>query len=231
MICIIPARGGSQRIYKKNVRPFFGKPIILYSIETALGLGCFSQIVVSTDCPQVIEIVRENYGLNNAVCLSKRPAKLACNEVGIREVVKYEIVRLSLTHPNPLITCLFPVAPFVSCADLEKGIEMVRHPDVDFVFVARELEVPVEKILLKDQFGLVPLFKEEFSQPSQNLSEGYFDLGQFYIAEAFKWLSPKPLITEHSRYLLWDESKGGDVDTEEDWQRLEKTWAANRQAS
>jgi pseudaminic acid cytidylyltransferase len=231
MICIIPARGGSRRIYKKNVKPFFGAPVIRYSIETALSSGLFSQVVISTDCPHVIDIYNEHYGCNGGIFLSRRPSRLAHNEVGIRDVIKHEISRSKNIDLNSLITCLFPVAPFVSYDDLKLGIDMVIQPEVDFVFVGRKLEVPVEKILVTDKLGLTPLFGSKFLQPSQNLSKGYYDLGQFYTASARKWASSDPLISEGSRCLLWDEFKGVDVDTSEDWRRLEKNWHANLRVS
>jgi CMP-N-acetylneuraminic acid synthetase len=129
-ICIIPARGGSRRIPGKNIKPFFGKPIILYSIDKATDSGLFSDIVVTTDSEEIADVVRQ-YGAS----VYMRPHEYGHDSVGTQEVAA-QYVR-TLINPPALVCVVYATAPLMHVADLIKGYHMVREFGTNFVFSVR----------------------------------------------------------------------------------------------
>ena len=113
-ICLIPARKGSKRIKNKNIKSFFGKPIIFYSIKVAKSTNLFKEIYVSTDSKKIQKISIQ-YG---AVCKSLRKKNLATDQSKTFNVIKDFVKQLK--DPPEIICCLYPAAPFVKKTRLKE---------------------------------------------------------------------------------------------------------------
>ena len=118
-ICIIPARGGSVRIPRKNIRLFHGKPIIAYSIETARESRLFDEIIVSTDHPDIVAVAK-GYGAK----VHMRPARLCEGHIGTQEVTRAALLWWLTCHPESIpeqVCCIYATAPLMQSTDLILG--------------------------------------------------------------------------------------------------------------
>lgn len=215
--CVIPARGGSKRIPRKNIRPFCGKPMLAYSIEAAKASGLFSHIVVSTDDAEIAEVAKR-YG---AEVPYLRPAELAGDFVNSDEVMAYDTRELCRLFGWPDYACLlYATAPFVRPQDLRRGAKRMVD-GAEAAFSVCTFPFPIQRAVRLNTTGQVEMFwPENRYVRSQDLEEAYHDAGQFYWAkiESFlnrtdMWKNAYPIILP--RYLVQD------IDTLEDWQAAE----------
>jgi pseudaminic acid cytidylyltransferase len=219
-ICIIPARGGSKRIPRKNIREFYGKPMIAWSIEAAKESSLFDRVVVSTDDPEIADIAK-SYG---AEVPFLRMPELADDFTGTIPVVADAIRRLRLLgHNDSEICCIYPTAPFITIRDLRDGFERLNSCHWSFVFSATTYSFPIFRYFhKKDDGGLEMVFPEHFNTRSQDLVESLHDAGQFYWGTAESWLTetvifgPKSSVVELPRWRVQD------IDNEEDWVSAEQ---------
>jgi len=219
-LCLIPARGGSKRIPRKNIRVFRGKHMIAWSIMAAQSSGCFDRIIVSTDDDEIGEVARSS----GADVPFLRPSHLADDQASTQEVVVHA---LEWSEKQGLscdaICCLYATAPFVQAEDLRKAQQLhssSRQGSV--VFAATTFPFPIQRAIRLDQQGYASMFKPEcFSMRSQDLEEAYHDAGQFYWASSSTWRTVGNLF-EGSRPLVLPRWRVQDIDTEEDWIRAEK---------
>src|SRR6185369_4336762 len=177
-VAIIPARGGSKRIPRKNIRLFAGKPIIAYSIETAITSGLFDRVVVSTDDEDIADIALA-FG---AEVPFMRPKSLADDYSGTNEVVKHAIDWLN-THDKPVryACCLYATAPFLREKYLRKAFEMLTSSCKQFVFSVASFPFPIQRAIRINKEGTVePFFPQHINKRSQDLEEAFHDAGQFY---------------------------------------------------
>ena len=218
-ICVIPARGGSKRIPRKNVRPFRGQPMIAWSIQAALDSGCFDQVVVSTDDLEIAAIARE-YG---ASIPFSRPASLSDDFAGTTDVVVHAIEELASRDCSPsLICCLYATAPFVRPEDLRSGhaLWLAQEPSRP-VFTAATYAFPIQRAFVINADGGAEMLQPNCYQlRSQDLPNAYHDAGQFYWADHTQWLA-KPQFSHGTVPLILPRWRVQDVDTEEDWQQAE----------
>lgn len=219
-VCLIPARGGSKRIPKKNIRKFHGKPMIAWSIESAKKSRCFDRIIVSTDDIEIAEIAR----MFGAEVPFLRPADLSDDYTGTLPVVKHALKFLDSSgfHCKNLC-CLYATAPFVQYTDLSNGLLLLDEcaPN-SFVFTATDFAAPIERALRIDQesgksFMLNP---QQFTMRSQDCELIYHDAGQFYWGCYQAWLNNGNLFEGSLPFVLprW---RVQDIDTEDDWIRAE----------
>ena len=217
-LCIIPARGGSKRIAKKNIRHFCGKPIIGYVINAAIESGCFSRVIVSTDCSE-IAAVSASLG---AEVPFVRPSHLADDFCGTRDVVVSSITHFNDLLPLSPVACIYPTAFFLSSDLILSGFKLSnRHEFKSFVFTAAQYASPVQRSFLIDNNNKsVMLYPEKYAMRSQDLEPVYYDLGGFYIASRDCWLSGDSIFGNGVPLIL-DKFKAIDINTEDDWLHAE----------
>lgn len=218
-LAIIPARGGSKRIPRKNIKSFCGKPMIAWSIEAALKSGCFDKVIVSTDDAEIAEIAQQ-YGASVPFI---RPATLSDDHTGTTAVIRHGIKWcLSQGQNVDQVCCLYATAPFVSAEDLCRGFDILQANACDYAFAVTSYAFPIQRaIKLTDDRRVVMFYPEHFSTRSQDLEEAFHDAGQFYWGKAEAWLSEKVIFGPDSMPVILPRHRVQDIDTPEDWQRAE----------
>lgn len=225
-VCIIPARGGSKRIPRKNMKLFLGKPIIGWSIEAAFETGIFDKIIVSTDDVEIADIARA-FGAEVPFI---RPAELADDHADTSSVLMHAIQWLqSESFDVEYACCLYATAPLVASSDLAEAMRICISSDVDYVFSATTFSFPIQRAFRLLSNGGCSLFFPEFEDSrSQDLEESWHDAGQFYIGPIESWLQYKPIFGSRSRPLKIPRSRVQDIDSIEDWEHAEILALANR---
>ncbi len=213
-IAIIPARGGSKRIPKKNIKNFLGKPLIAYSIESALKSGLFDKVVVSTDDEEIANVAKE-YGAE----VLKRPKELADDFTGTGEVTKHA---LSIYKGYEFACTIYATAPFLQIRYLKEGIEKLeQNEDAVMAFGVTSFPYPIWRSFRITKDNRCEMFwRENFPKRSQDLEEAYHDAGQFYWERVGAKSDDIPfgknaIPIKIPRYLVQD------IDTLEDWKRAE----------
>lgn len=229
-VAIIPARGGSKRIPRKNIRPFCGKPIIAYSIEAARDSGLFGRIMVSTDDEEIAETSLRFGGEIPFF----RPKELADDHAGTWAVIKHALQwLLDRGIPVKHACCLYATAPFVTADSLARGLEALTASGRSYAFTVASFPFPIQRSLrLTSNGGLEAIWPENSSKRSQDLEPAYHDAGQFYWGKAGAFLADVPLYSEASVPILLPRHLVQDIDTEEDWRRSElmfAAWGASRE--
>ncbi|MCJ1879737.1 pseudaminic acid cytidylyltransferase [Pseudomonas nitroreducens] len=218
-LAVIPARGGSKRIPRKNIKLFCGKPMIVWSIEAALESGCFDEIVVSTDDPSIAEVARQA----GAQVPFQRPGSLSDDHTGTIPVIQHAIDwYLQRERVISQVCCIYATAPFLQPDYLRKGKAMLDTQRVDYVFAATSYAFPIQRAIRLAANGRVGMFNpEHFTTRSQDLEEAYHDAGQFYWGRPEAWLAGNMIFGDASAAVLLPRHRVQDIDTEEDWQRAE----------
>ncbi len=218
-IAIIPARGGSKRIPRKNIKQFCGKPMIAWSIQTALESGCFERVLVSTDDPEISEVAQAH----GAEVPFMRPTELSDDYTGTIPVISHAI-RWQANHGMPAtqVCCLYATAPFVQAEDLQRGLELLQHSGADFALSVTSFAFPIQRAVRITSEQRVEMFQPEHSNTrSQDLEEAWHDAGQFYWGHAAVWLDQKPFFAHQVMPVQIPRHLVQDIDTPEDWTRAE----------
>lgn len=218
-LCIIPARGGSKRIPKKNVRDFFGKPIIAYSIETALESKLFSEVMVSTDDEEIAKTAKK-YGAVVPFMRSGANADDYATTADVLNEVLYNYEKAD--KPFDAACCIYPTAPLMTKKDLVQGFEKLRKGDFDSVFPVVAFSYPVWRGLRFSKNGKAEmLWPEHLNSRSQDLEEVFHDAGQWYwfLPEALK--NKQRLFTDNSATIVVDALQVQDIDNLTDWRLAE----------
>ncbi len=216
---IIPARGGSKRIPRKNIQPFCGRPMIAWSIEAARSSGCFDRVIVSTDDDEIASVA-ERYG---AEVPFRRPAELADDYVGTVPVIAHAIEWLQSKGERPeAVCCLYATAPFVQPGDIRRGLEALESGNADYAFSVTSYAFPIKRALRINESGRVAMFYPEYANTrSQDLEEAWHDAGQFYWGRSEAWLSGRPIMTSDAIPVPLPRERVQDIDTPADWRRAE----------
>ena len=223
-VAVIPARGGSKRIPRKNIRFFAGKPIIAYSIDAALASGLFDRVIISTDDEEIAEVARTC----GAEVTFMRPVTLADDFTGTNAVVSHAI-RWLLDNGQPVshVCCIYATAPFVRADFLRSGYEKLVGSGRSFAFSVTSFPFPIQRAVRITPEGTVePFFPEYISWRSQDLEEGYHDAGQFYWGIADAFLNDEELFSPASIPVVIPRHLVQDIDTMEDWTRAELMYHA-----
>ena len=227
-LAVIPARGGSKRIPRKNIRPFFGQPIIAWSIAAARASGCFDEVIVSTDDEEIAEVARQ-HGANAPFM---RPDNLADDLTGTIPVIAHAVRWFqSRGAPPTEVCCVYATAPFIEPEDLRQGLALLRDSGADYALTVTSFAFPIQRALRIDGQDRIEMFEpQHFHTRSQDLDEAWHDAGQFYWGTAEAWLAERPLFTPAAAPLRIPRFRVQDIDTPEDWQRAEALFQVLRQA-
>jgi len=223
-LAVIPARGGSRRIPRKNIRLFCGKPMIAWSIAAARKCGLFDRIIVSTEDPEIAGIARQH----GAESPFLRPATLADDHTGTTEVIAHA-TRWALDQGWPVtaVCCLYPTAPLIAPADLAEALRVLESGNWDFVFTATDYATPIFRAFRQTRTGGLEMFHpEHFQTRSQDLPRALHDAGQFYWGRPEAWLAGEALFGPRSAPLIIPRWRVQDIDTPDDWHRAEAMFKA-----
>jgi len=216
---VIPARGGSKRIPRKNIRPFFGKPIIGWSIQAAINSQLFDNIIVSTDDEEIADISRSL----GADIPFYRPDHLSDDFTPTIPVIRHAIESLpGLSIEDDSVCCIYPCSPFLESDDIKLGYQkLIGDMSPSFVFPASEFPSAIERSFQLGPDGLTRMnYPDKFSTRTQDLPLNYFDCGQFYWGSANSWLTKNSLF-ELSTFVSIPSWRIHDIDTLDDWHRAE----------
>lgn len=225
-IAVIPARGGSKRIPRKNIREFCGKPMIAWSIEAAKASNCFEHIIVSTDDKEIADVA-EGFG---AEVPFRRPDELSNDYVATLPVIAHAI-RWFEEHRGPVdfACCIYATAPFLRAEFLYDGFRILnKHPDAEFAFSVTSYAFPIFRAIRIAQSGCVEMFwPENQMKRSQDLPEAWHDAGQFYFGRKNAFLENEGFFNAKSYPVILPRHLVQDIDTPEDWQRAERMFSAS----
>jgi N-acylneuraminate cytidylyltransferase len=218
-VCILPARGGSKRIPRKNVRPFAGRPIIAWPIATARASACFDRVIVSTDDPEIAETA-ERAG---AEVPFRRPAELADDHTGTLEVIAHALNWLAADGcVVSRAACIYPTAVLLDEDDIRAGAELLETEDTDYALTVTEYPFPVQRAVQIDhRGGLAMLQPEHAATRSQDLLAVYHDAGALYWGRPAAFLQRAPLFSPRARAVVLPRNRVVDIDTPEDWEIAE----------
>lgn len=218
-LAVIPARGGSKRIPRKNVRPFAGKPMIAWPIGVALASGLFDHVVVSTDDDEIAEAGTAA----GAEAPFRRPPDLSDDLTPTRPVVAHAIGEATRLWGAPdQVCCLYATTPFLKASDLAEGLRLLESGDFKYAFAATSFPYPVQRALkIADNGGVEMMQPEHRLSRSQDLQEGFHDAGQFYWGTAEAFLSDQTTFMPWSAPVILPRWRVQDIDTPEDWIRAE----------
>jgi len=218
-ICIIPARGGSKRIPRKNIKMLNGKPMIAWPIETALKTSLFDRIIVSTDDPEIADIAISH----GAEVPFVRPVELSDDFTSTRDVVIHTLDFLQRENCIPKWTCcIYPTTPFLKTEYLLESFHELIQQDLDFVFSSIYYDHPIQKAFyVRPDKSLVRLFPENRFARTQDLESALHDAGQFYWGNTQSFIEKKDSIESNSAAYILPKFLIQDIDTIDDWIRAE----------
>lgn len=228
-LAIIPARGGSKRIPRKNIKPFCGIPMIAHSIRCALKSDAIDKVVVSTDDEEIAQIA-----IQEGACVPfLRPAHLADDFTGTAAVMRHAIEALLADGWQPdYCACIYATAPFLTPSTICESLHILQSdPTVTNVFTAARFAFPIQRALLKaSDGGVMPFDASSIEKRSQDLAPAYHDAGQLYWAHESLWRTPDiPVFSPTSRLFELPDYLVCDIDTVEDWERAEVMYAVLQQ--
>ena len=218
-IAVIPARGGSKRIPRKNIKPFCGKPIIAWSIEVARESSVFDHVLVSTDDTEIAAVARSAGG----EVLFDRPAKLADDHTGTTEVIAHA-TRWAMDQGWSVsaVCCIYATAPFIQTSDLLRALQALEADDWAYVFPATTFGASVFRSFQVNADGRIEmLFPEYYSTRSQDVPLVLHDAAQFYWGRPFAWIEGWPIFGRHSLPVVIPRWRVQDIDDQDDWKRAE----------
>lgn len=214
-IAIIPARGGSKRIPRKNIRPFRGRPMISWSIEVALSSGLFDEVMVSTDDAEIADVARSCGATVPFLRSVSNAGDMASTAAVLEEVLlAYESNGAHYTEA----CCIYPTAPFVSTADLQQGLDQLASGHLDFVLPVTNFSFPIWRSLDRAPDGRTTMFFPQHRDArSQDLPTAYHDAGQWYWFRVAALLKERTVYGARTGSIILPATRVQDIDHEEDW--------------
>lgn len=213
-LAVIPARGGSKRIPRKNIKEFCGRPMVAWAIEAAQKSGCFNHVIVSTDDDEIAAVARQW----EAEVPFVRPNNLAGDLTPTVPVIAHAICECEkIGWEISLVCCIYPCVPLIQVDDLVAGLEQLEHSDLPYIFPVTEYPSPIQRSFRRNTDGrLYPFFSENELECTQSLMTAYYDAGQFYWGKRDSWMNI-PRIHSHGYGLVIPKWRVVDIDTVEDW--------------
>jgi pseudaminic acid cytidylyltransferase len=219
-IAIIPARGGSKRIPGKNVRMFFGKPVIAWSVEAAIQSGLFNEVMVSTDDENIARIAKE-YGASVPFMRSSKNADdfATTSDVLLEVLNSYDLE----DRQFDVACCIYAAAPFVTPTRLNEALELLTAKKFDAVFPVIAYHQPVLRSFRRDEASKTEfIFPEFINTRTQDLPAAYYDAAQFYMFHVKQFQQKLRIFSDNFGSIVLEENEGHDIDTEEDWKLAEE---------
>lgn len=217
-LAIITARGGSKRIFRKNIKLFNGFPIIKYSIIAALDSGCFDEVMVSTDDKEIADLSL-SFGASVPFYRSASNSDDFSTTADVIEEVILQYKKNGKEFSS--LCCIYPTAPFVNAERLTKGMNLLMETGADCVLPVVRFGYPIQRALEIENGKVQMIWPEHYLSRSQDLSPAYHDSGQFYCMKTESLLKQKKLFAEFTIPMVISEEEVQDIDTEEDWKLAE----------
>ena len=217
-IAIITARGGSKRIPRKNIKDFLGQPIIKYSIEAALGAGCFDEVMVSTDDKEISEIAL-SFGAKVPFFRSEATSNDHADTVSVLKevVIEYRKCGIDFTY----VCGIYPTAPFITADKLQNAMKILKETGADSVLPVTRFSYPIQRALKNEDGRITMIWPENYFARSQDLMATFHDCGQFYCMRTEKMLKEGKYLQEFTVPFELPEMEVQDIDNEEDWKIAE----------
>ena len=217
-IAVIPARFGSKRIKKKNIKLFYSKPMIIWTIEKLKKSKLFDKIIVSSDSSKILNLAKKE-GCSLTI---KRPKNLSGDIIGIQPVIKHAIKEIRINNYNPDYICLiYPCNPFLNINDLKNSFKKFKNNKKRFLFSVAQYSHPVERaIKLSRNFFSSSFLKKNCNKRTQDFKRSYYDAGQFCWGTTKLWEGKQNIHNLGTGFIVpsW---RVIDIDTTEDWKRAE----------
>lgn len=222
-IAIFPARSGSKRIKNKNIKNFFSKPIIYYSLKIAKNSKLFDLIVTSSDSDKILNLSKKN---GSDVCV-KRPKKLSDDKTPTREVIVHAInfleKKLKIKKIN-MVCCIYPTSIFLKKKYILKAFELQKR-NGEYVLCATKFHHPIQRSFKKNKNNLINLnFLKYINYRTQDLAKNYYDAGMLYLADKKTWLNKKKIISNSSSFVEIPANEFQDLDEVSDWKIAKNLW-------
>ena len=222
-LCVIPARGGSKRIPRKNLREFCGKPMIRWAIDSAFASGLFEKVIVSTDDDEIAQIALAA----NAEVPFLRPSELADDITPTAPVIAHAIQACQeISWPIDYACCIYPCVPFLQVRDLISSFSLMQEKKASFSYVVTEYPHPTQRAMYRSSTGKMNfVFPSHELTRTQDLEKTYHDAGQFYWGTVNAWKNDMMMHTSGLGYVIpsW---RVVDIDNDEDWHRAELMYKA-----
>lgn len=225
-LCVIPARGGSKRIPRKNIRDFAGQPMLAYPIRAALESNLFDSVIVSTEDEEIAALARAE----GASVPFLRPLDLADDQTGTGPVTNHAIRFFEdAGDPQDITCCLYATTPFVTAQRLRDGYDLLISSGRSFAFTVTSYAFPIQRALRRTaEGGVEPFSPEDIPKRSQDLEPAFHDAGQFYIGKSKAFLEGKAMFSDHAAPLILPRHLVHDIDTPEDWLEAELAYQVLR---
>lgn len=225
-IAVIPARGGSKRIPRKNIKLFHGLPVIAYAIKAAKESGVFSNVFVSTDDEEIAEVA-ESFG---ATIPWMRTKELGDDHTTTLSVMKDAVNKLKSSFSElEFVCCIYPATPLLQPSYISQGLQILKDGDWDYVLSASRAESPPERFFSLDSTNGVEMhFSEHKETRTQDFLPSYHDAGQFYFGRSSSWESGLQIFSNRSTIIEIPRELSVDVDTLDDWHYAEHLFAMQR---
>jgi pseudaminic acid cytidylyltransferase len=222
-VAIIPARGGSKRIPRKNIRSFASRPIIAYSIDAAKEAGCFSDVIISTEDQEIADVARSC----GATVPFMRSRNLADDASGISEVLKEVVGNYEIWAKRSIdfICCILPTAPFVLAKNIFDGYRLISDNEINAVISVTQYSYPIQRALNANGRYISMIWPENYNKRSQDFEPSYHDAGQFYWIRKSALFEYNRIFVPQTAFVCIEECRSQDIDTEEDWKYAELKWA------
>lgn len=212
-IAIIPARGGSRRLKNKNIKFFYGRPILQRTIETIKKSKIFSKIILSSDSKKIINISKK-LKVDSVIV---RQGYLASNEAKTIEVIKDVIKKIEYKNYD-FVCCVYPCNPLLSIINLKKTFKLIKKKNKKFIFPISEYPHPIERAFVLNKDNEIKFLKKKNADlNTQNFKKKYHDSGQFYWGSTLTWIKEHSIHNNSIGYIV-PRYKTVDIDTSEDWE-------------
>jgi pseudaminic acid cytidylyltransferase len=222
-ICVIPARGGSKRIPRKNIRYFCGKPMIAWAIGYALQSGLFDKVIVSTDDEDIADVARASGAETPFV----RPSDLADDLTPTVPVIAHAVEACQeIGWSIEYACCIYPCAPFLEISDLAAAFALLQRYDFSYVYPVTEYPHPIQRAMRCLPAGQMQLLQPEYELTrTQDLEKTYHDAGQFYWGREVSWTARTNMHSSGTGLIVpnW---RVVDIDNDDDWKRAELLYKA-----
>jgi pseudaminic acid cytidylyltransferase len=224
ILVIIPARGGSKRIPRKNIKDFLGQPIIKYSIDAAIESKCFDEVMVSTDDKEIAKVAIK-YGAKVPFFRSAKNSDDHATTANVIEEVLSEYLKLGKKYDYAC--CLYSTAPFVTAKKLTEAKKLLVKSGADSVLPVTNFSFPIQKSFKIEDDGTLKMnWPKYLNSRSQDLKPAYHDAGQFYFLNVKSFLKQKKLFAKKTLPIITSELEVQDLDNESDWKIAEFKYKA-----